>query len=194
MISSLTGRVTHIAGTNLTLEIGGVGLLVNAPAPLLAEAQTGHTLSLSTYLVVRENELSLYGFATHEARQLFTHLIGVNGIGPRLALAILSTLNVATIRSAVSAGQSSVLSQVPGVGNKTAQKIVLHLADRIGPVDGVAEFGEMVPGDSDLLEALTSLGYSVVEAQSAMQAIPAGASEALEDRLKLALAYFNTPN
>ena len=192
MITSISGRVAHIAEQALTLEIGGVGLLVSAPAALLAEAKVGHSLSLHTYLVVRENELSLYGFATQEARQLFTLLLGVNGVGPRLALAILSTLTVATIRSAVSAGKAEVLSQVPGVGKKTAQKIVLHLADRIGPVDGAADFGELVSGDSELLEALTGLGYSVVEAQAAMQSIPRDAPEALEERLRLALAFFST--
>ena len=193
MISSLSGRVTKIGESQLTLEIGGVGLLVNVPIPLISEVQHGQTLSVQTYLVVRENELSLYGFQSSEARQLFILLLGVNGVGPRLALAFLSTLNVETVRSAVGAGQTEILSQVPGVGKKTAQKIVLHLADRIGPVEGVGSLGELDSGDGDLLEALTGLGYSVIEAQAAIQAIPKDAAEELEERLKHALAYFNSP-
>lgn len=192
MITTLTGRVTHIGEGALTIEIGGVGLEVQAPAALLAEAERGHSISMHTYLVVRENELSLYGFPDQQARQLFVHLLGVNGVGPRLALAVLSALNVDTIRSAVSGNQSAILSQVPGVGKKTAQKIILHLADRIPATDGAG--GVSLPTtDGELLEALTSLGYSVVEAQSAMQSIPKDAPEELEERLRIALAYFNSP-
>ncbi len=193
MISSLSGRVTSIDDNHLVLEIGGVGLHVNVPAGLLAEAKLGQSMSLQTYLVVRETELSLYGFPSAEARQLFVLLLGVNGVGPRVALAILSTLSVDSVRSAVSAGQVEILNQVPGVGKKTAQKIVLHLADRIVPLDSVTGLGSINSGDADLLEALTGLGYSVVEAQAAMQSIPADASDELEDRLKLALAYFASP-
>lgn len=192
MISTLSGRVTHIGDSDLTLEVNGVGYQVNAPAPLLADTHTGQSLTLHTYLVVRETELSLYGFLTREERQLFSMLLGVNGVGPRLALAIHSTLSVETIRSAVGTKQDAVLSQVPGVGAKTAQKIVLHLADRIGPVDGGA-FAGLNETDGELLDALTGLGYSVVEAQTALQSLPKAAPDDLEARLKLALRYFNSP-
>jgi Holliday junction DNA helicase RuvA len=194
MISSLSGRVTTIEESYLVLEIGGVGFQVNVPASLLADAKPGQSMSMQTYLVVRETELSLYGFPSAEARQLFVLLLGVNGVGPRVALAILSSLSVDSVRTAVSANQVEILNQVPGVGKKTAQKIVLHLVDRIGPVDSVAGLAAINEGDGDLLEALTGLGYSVVEAQAAMQSIPADASDALEDRLKLALAYFSSPS
>lgn len=193
MISSLSGRVTQIDDLSLTLEIGGVGLKIFAPASVLGGAQQGQALSLHTYLIVRENELSLYGFPASEGRQLFALLLGVNGVGPRLALAILSTLSVDVIRGAVSGGQNAVLSQVPGVGTKTAQKIVLHLADRIGPVDGAAMLGGLRAGDSELIEALMGLGYSVVEAQAALQSLPKDLPNELEERLKLALAYFSPP-
>lgn len=194
MIISLSGRVTDLGDTHLSIEIGGVGLQVFVPAPLLSDAQRGQTLSLHTYLVVRETELSLYGFQSVEARQLFTLLLGVNGIGPRLALAILSTLNVKTVRSAVSTGNNAVLSQVPGVGTKTAKKIVLHLADRIVTGDGSAGLLELGSVDGEVLEALSGLGYSVVEAQAAIQSIPRDASDKLEERLKHALAYFTPPD
>lgn len=193
MISSLSGRITNIAESNLTLEISGVGFKVNAPRPLLAEAHNGQVLSLYTYLVVRENELSLYGFATMEARDSFVLLLGVERVGPKLALAILSSLSVASLRTAVLAGQSAVLAKVSGVGSKTAQKIVLHLSDRLLPMAGDGQVAILQAGDSDLLEALTGLGYSVVEAQAALQSLPKDASGDVEERLKLALRYFNTP-
>ena len=192
MISTLSGRVTQVSETSLTLEVNGVGYEVNAPAALLAESSRGQSLSLQTYLVVRENEMTLYGFASLEARQLFSMLLGVNGVGPRLALAILSGLSVEAIRGAVGGQQPAVLSSVPGVGAKTAQKIVLHLADKIAPTEGEGAFAGLRPGDSELLEALTGLGYSVVEAQAAMQAIPADGPDELEERLKLALQAFSS--
>ena len=191
MISTLSGRVTHIDEQSLTLEVGGVGYEVNAPVPLLAEAHSGQSLSLHTYLVVRETEMTLYGFATLEGRQLFTMLLGVNGVGPRLALAILSNLSAQAVRGAVGGKQPEVLSSVPGVGLKTAQKIVLHLADKIVPEDGDGVLPGLHPSDNELLEALTGLGYSVVEAQAAMQSLSEDAPDELEERLKLALRSFN---
>jgi len=190
MISSLSGRVTHIDETSLTLEISGVGFKVSVPRPLLAETHVGQVLSLHTYLVVRENELSLYGFPTMEARNLFVTLLGVDRVGPRLALALLSNLTPAALRAAVLGGQSSVLGRVPGVGSKTAQKIVLHLADRLAPVDGDESALQLQTSDTELLEALTGLGYTVVESQAALQSIPKDTPAELEERLKIALRYF----
>jgi Holliday junction DNA helicase RuvA len=193
MISSLSGRVAHVDDTNLTLEISGVGFRVNVPRPLATEVHAGQILSLHTYLVVRENELSLYGFPTLEARELFTLLIGVDRVGPRMALGILSHLSPAALRAAVNGGQSSVIAKVPGVGNKTAQKIVLHLADKVTSRLGDDVAIAITQADSDLVEALTGLGYSVVEAQSAVQSLPKDNPAQLEERLKEALRYFSTP-
>ena len=190
MISSLSGRVAYIDETSLMLEISGVGFKVSVPRPLLAETHVGQVLSLHTYLVVRENELSLYGFSTMEARNLFVTLLGVDRVGPRLALAMLSHLTPAALRAAVLSGQSSVLGRVPGVGSKTAQKIVLHLADRLALVDGDESALQLQTSDTELLEALTGLGYTVVESQAALQSIPKDAPAELEERLKLALRYF----
>lgn len=190
MISSLSGRVAHIDESSLTLELSGVGFKVNVPRPLLNEAHVGQVLSLHTYLVVRENELSLYGFATIDARELFTLLLGVDRVGPKLALALLSHLSPAALRAAVTSGMSAPISKVPGVGSKTAQKILLHLTDRVLPGDGDAAALQLQTSDGDVLEALTGLGYSVPEAQAALQALPKDAPAELEERLKLALKYF----
>jgi Holliday junction DNA helicase RuvA len=195
MISSLSGRVTHIGESHLTLEISGVGFKVAVPRQVLTDAHTGQVLTLHTYLVVRETELSLYGFPSMESRDTFVLLLGVERVGPKLALAILSNLSVASLRAAVMNGQSAVLSKVSGVGSKTAQKIVLDLASKVLPIEGESVGVAAMPaGDTDLLEALTGLGYSVVEAQAALQSVPKDAPADIEERLKLALRYFGSPN
>jgi Holliday junction DNA helicase RuvA len=135
--------------------------------------------------------LALYGFETSDARELFTLLLSVDGIGPRLALAVLSTLNPETIRRAVFNEQAEVFNRVPGVGKKTAQKILLSLQDRITGVEGLAPLAAMSDADSEALSALIGLGYSVVEAQAALQSIPRDAPPDVETRLRLALQYFS---
>src|SRR3990172_1217761 len=136
MIASLSGRVAHIYETSLTLEISGVGFKVSVPKPLLLEAHVGQILSLHTYLVVRENELSLYGFSSQEGRNLFVLLLGVDRVGPRLALALLSSLTPGALRAAVSSGQSSVLGKVPGVGYSVVEaQASLQSLPKDAPVD-----------------------------------------------------------
>ncbi|TAK12846.1 MAG: Holliday junction branch migration protein RuvA [Anaerolineae bacterium] len=193
MIASLNGRILDIEPHGLTVDLGGVGLLVHVPARLRDEAQRGHTIFLHTRLIVRETELSLYGFATREERDFFDLLLGVNGIGPRLALSVLSTLNPAAIRRAVFNEQDEVLNRVPGVGKKTAQKIVLHLQDKIANVDGLEPMAALDDVDTQVLEALTGMGFSVVEAQAALQIIPRDTPQDVEERLRVALGYFNRP-
>jgi Holliday junction DNA helicase RuvA len=153
--------------------------------------RVGETVFLHTYLVVREDALTLYGFANVEEREFFNLLIGVNGVGPRLALATLSTLNPDAIRRAVFSEQPEVLTRVPGIGKKSAQKIVLHLQDRIQAVDGLGPVAAMDDTDTHVLEALVALGYSIVEAQAALQTIPRDAPGDIETRIRLALQYFS---
>ncbi|MEK6222440.1 MAG: Holliday junction branch migration protein RuvA [Chloroflexota bacterium] len=194
MISSLTGVLTDIADNSLTVEIGGVGMRVFAPANLQDEVQIGQVISLHTHLIVRETELSLYGFKTKEERHFFNLLIGVSGIGPRIALAALSTLSPNAIRSAIFQEQPEILGQVPGIGKMTAQKMVLHLKNKIGEVDGMEEVAGMDETDTELIAALTAMGFSIIEAQSAVQFIPNDTPDDLEIRLKLALQYFSSPS
>ena len=191
MISSLSGRILEVDSGSFTLEIGGVGIKVFVPLPLSDEHQTGDSIFLFTNLIVREDSLTLYGFKSKDEKELFTLLIGVNGVGPRLALAVLSTMGVDEIRNAVLMEQVDLLSQVPGIGKKTAQKIILHLQDQI-PSDFVIQpLSHTAEVDAEVLAALTALGYSVVEAQTAIQAIPRDSPEDLEIRIKLALQYFH---
>ncbi|MBI3158984.1 MAG: Holliday junction branch migration protein RuvA [Chloroflexi bacterium] len=193
MIASLSGRILDIEPNGLVVEVGGVGLLVHVPKSVRAEAQRGQSLFLHTRLIVRENELALYGFPTREEREFYDLLLGVNGVGPRLALSVLSTLNPAAIRRAVVNEQTEVFGRVPGVGKKTAQKIALHLQDKIAAVDGLEPIAALDDADTQVLEALTGMGFSVVEAQAALQIIPKDAPDDVEERLRLALGYFNRP-
>ena len=138
MIASLQGQIIVVDEGHAVLEIGGVGFQVYVPAPLLDELRVGEEAFFHTELVVREDSLTLFGFATGDARMLFKLLMGVSGIGPRLALAILSTLTPDSIRRAVFHEQPEVFSRVPGVGRKTAQKIQFHLQDRLPDLPPVA--------------------------------------------------------
>ncbi len=193
MIASLAGEVLDINLDNIVIEIGGVGLQVYVPAPLRDHLRAGERVFLHTYLVVREDVLALYGFDTKEGRQLFSLLLGVNGVGPRLALSVLSTLNPDAIRRAVFHEQEELFSRVPGVGKRTAQKILMHLQDRLPMEVGLQPATITTETDGDLLSALTTLGYSVVEAQAAIQSIPRDAPIDEETRLRLALQYFTKP-
>jgi len=193
MIASLAGEVIDINPDHVVIAVGGVGLQVYLPAPLKDRLRAGERVFLHTYLAVREDALTLYGFETKEGRQLFSMLLGVNGVGPRLGLAILSTLNPDAIRRAVFHEQDEIFSRVPGVGKRTAQKILIHLQDRLPLEAGLQPMAIASETDSDLLAALTSLGYSVVEAQAAIQAIPRDAPQDEETRLRIALQYFIKP-
>jgi Holliday junction DNA helicase RuvA len=114
----------------------------------------------------------------------------VDGVGPKVALSVLSTLSVDAVQRAVFNEQDDVLSRVPGVGKKTAQKIVLHLKDRMKPMGGLEKVAMMSDADAEVLAALTALGYSVIEAQTAIQSIPKDAPDDVEERLRIALGYF----
>ena len=192
MIATVEGEVIGLSESSIIVRVGGVGLQVFAPQPLRARLRMMEHILLYTQLIVREDLLALYGFETEQEREYFNHLLGVNGVGPRMALAVLSTLSVDAVRRAVASEQSEVFARVPGVGKRTAQKILLHLQDRIKAGDVLEIAGANVAGiDESVLEALTALGYSVVEAQTAIQYIPRDAPEDLEERLRIALQYFS---
>lgn len=190
MIATLHGEISQIEDTSLIVEVGGVGLRVFVPAPLRAQAKTGEKIFLFTHLVVREDALILYGFESQGDRELFNILLGVDGVGPKVALSVLSTMTLDSIRNAVFSDEPDILSRVPGVGKKTAQKMALHLKDKLKPTDALSRLSAMSDADSEVLAALTSLGYSVVEAQAAIQSIPKDAPKDVEERLRITLQYF----
>lgn len=191
MIATLAGDIISLDEDSLVVAVGGVGLRVYAPAPLKDNSRLGERIFLYTHLVVRQDALTLYGFGSEEERNFFRLLLGVDGVGPRLALALLSTLSVDTIRKAVLSEQADVFARVPGVGKKTAQKVVLYLQGKVG--EGILiEGSPTLDVDTQVLEALAALGYSVVEAQAAIQSIARDAPQDVETRLRLALQYFST--
>jgi Holliday junction DNA helicase RuvA len=190
MIATLRGEISQIEENALILEVGGVGLRVFAPAPLRTRLKVGEIAFLFTHLVVREDALTLYGFDSQSDRDLFNLLLGVDGVGPKVALSVLSTMTLDSVQRAVFADEADLLSRVPGVGKKTAQKIALHLKDKLKPTDGLSQLSAMSDTDSEVLAALTALGYSVVEAQAAIQSIPKDAPKDVEERLRITLQYF----
>ncbi len=192
MISSIHGEILNIDSEGLVLNIGGIGFKVLVPESTKIKSKTGDNIFLFTHLIVREDLLALYGFESEDEREIFIQLLGVNGVGPRIALGILSSLSVDTVRKAVLSEQPALLSRVPGVGNKTAQKIILYLQGKIRMDAGLKETMAFKDVDSEVIEALTGLGYSVIEAQAALQSIPRDTPDDLETRLRLALQYFST--
>lgn len=191
MIASLRGTLRAIRETWVLVEVGGVGYQVYVPGALLSEfTHIGQPVELYTYTHVRENELALYGFRTLEELDLFTMLLKVSGIGPRTALSILSAFSPETLRGIIAQGDALALTRVPGIGRKTAQRLVMDLKDKIG-----APTGAWVPSglavDADALNALTALGYSLAEAQTALAAVPKDI-EALDERILAALRYLGS--
>lgn len=189
MIARLRGRAEYIGDDHLILDTGAFGLTVFMPASQLLGLHTGQSISLFTHLHIREQDISLFGFNTAEDLQLFQMLLSVDGIGPRLALNILSTMTADSLRLAVANDEPGLLTRVPGIGVKTARKILFQLKDKLAPSDLEAA-GLRILGDADteVIDALTSLGYSVVEAQRTLQGIPKETT-GVEERLRAALSY-----
>jgi Holliday junction DNA helicase RuvA len=186
MIASIRGSVQQTGDAWVVIDLGGMGIRVSVPAPLAARVRPGQTLALFTHLLVREDALALFGFETPDQLTFFELLLGVTGIGPKVALSLLSHFSTDALRQAIARGAPDRLSGIPGVGKKTAEKIVFHLKDKLG-----GETGAGAPGwsesDTEVIAALTALGYSIVEAQTALQRIPADAPPDAETRLRLAL-------
>jgi len=147
---------------------------------------------LFTYLHVRENELSLYGCSSEEELSLFELLLSVSGVGPKVAMSMLSAMSADALCLAIAQEQPEFLTRVPGVGKRTAEKIVFDLKDKVTAEAGPAGLASLTHADTEVIDALTSLGYSIVEAQRAVQSIPPEVT-AVEGRLRLALAYFARP-
>ena len=192
MIARLQGRVAARGKDYLIVEVNGLGFQVLVPAPVLAAAQVGEPVALFTHLHVRENELTLYGCGSEEELTLFEQLLSVSGVGPKAALALLSAMSPESLRLAIGQEQPELLARVPGIGKKTAEKIVFDLKDKMA-VEAVPEgLAALTEADAEVIDALTSLGYSIVEAQRAVQSVPREVTE-VEERLRLALAYFARP-
>ena len=182
MIASLRGRLVARRLDGVVLDVNGVGYLVQTTLRALSKAQGGEEVVLDTYLHVREDALQLYGFAESAERELFELLLSVSGVGPKVALAILSSSTPSDLRRAIALEDTTRFVAIPGIGKKTAQRVVLELKERLGPVEGIGE----APGQELVArDALVELGYSVVEAERAL----AGTDPELapEERVRQAL-------
>ncbi len=191
MIASIQGNVIHKSDDFIVLSINGLGFQIYTTHEVREKIKISETIFLYIQLIVREDSLTLFGFERELEKKYFNLLNGVSGIGPKLALAIISTLTIDAINHAVSSEQSEFFARVPGVGKKTAQKIVIHLQGKIGIEGHIGEaLHEFIDVDLEVLDALTSLGYSVIEAQAALQSIPKNSPHEVEERLRIALNYF----
>lgn len=194
MIASIRGVVAEIGLDRCVVETGGVGVLVHTTPAALAGLRRGSEGMLHTELVVREDSMTLYGFDSVEARRLFLKVQTVSGVGPRLALAILATLEPNELIRALGTGDVKSLTRVPGVGKRTAERMVLELKDKVGPIagdsgDATAEVTPTAPAATEVAEALEGLGFSAAEAEKTAAAVLAsdpglGAAEALRLALK----------
>jgi Holliday junction DNA helicase RuvA len=189
MIGSLRGEIIDKDEDSLLIEVGGVGFSVLAPTTLLDVLEVGVKTQLYTHLHVREQELTLFGFPDKEEMGLFRTLLKVQGIGPKVALAILSHLPAETLRQAIAREEAALLARVPGIGPKKAKQIVFQLKDKVGLEDIFVSAAPIADSDGEVIAALTALGYSVVEAQSALQQLPKEAKEeSVEEKVRLALS------
>ncbi len=190
MIASLHGTLESIGGDGAIINVNGVGFKVSLPTSTLSTlGATGTKVHLHTQLVLREDNVALYGFATTEELELFQILLGVSGIGPKLGLAVLSTMSVEKVIMAIATGSVDLLTVVPGIGKKTAQRLVLELKDKIGVIPIGAPAALLAKENADVISALTSLGYSVAEASRAVATLPPS-ELSLEEKIKLTLQYF----
>lgn len=193
MIALLHGEL-HTKGTDWAIvQVGGVGFRVHVPASILDElGDVGEAVRLYTHLAVRDDAIALYGFATPEQLELFELLLGVTGIGPRSALTLLSSTSPETLRMAIAQEDVDVLMRVPGIGRKTASRLILELKGRIdlGRL-GLSGGPALSPEQTELVDVLTSLGYTTAEARAAVAGLPPEArGQPLEERIRLALRYF----
>ena len=174
MIASVRGRVAAINPDGAVVEVGGVGLAVTCAPSTLAGLRVGEPARLSTSLIVREDSLTLYGFADDDARGLFELLQTASGVGPRLAQAVLAVHAPDVVRKAIATGDITTLTRVPGIGKKGAERLVLELRDRIGPVTGGGEgVVRSLPVDGiswsdQVRQALIGLGWSAAQADQAV--------------------------
>jgi Holliday junction DNA helicase RuvA len=187
MIARLTGSVADRMADSLIVDVNGVGYLVFVPSGVVGAATLDGDITLHTHMVVREDSMTLYGFTEAHQQRLFQTLLDVNGVGPKVALGLLSMMSADDLSYAIASGNAAALSRAQGVGQKLAGRIVLELRDKM-----TAGARATVPGidSEEVVAALMSLGYSQAEAAEAVarSELPAGAP--VEERVRVALGYF----
>ncbi len=193
MIAGLRGTLESLGSDWAIIDVGGVSFQVYMPTSTLSTMGTiGKEVKLHTHLNLKEDSATLYGFASADELRLFQTLISVSGLGPRLALAMLSAMSVEQLTMAIATGSANLLTQVPGIGKKMSDRLILELKDKIGAGWITTPAAQIAQENSDVLAALTTLGYSVTEASRAVATLPPSSELSLEEKIKLALQYFAT--
>jgi Holliday junction DNA helicase RuvA len=191
VIASLKGTLQALVSDGAIIDVHGLGFRVHMPTSTMSTlGAIGDEVELHTHLHLREDNVTLYGFATPEELGLFQTLIGVSGLGPKLALSMLSAMSVEKLAMAIASGAADLLSEVPGIGKKTANRIILELKEKVAAGWLTAPPPEFAEENAEVLAALTSLGYSVREASHAVAALPPDQKLTLEEKIRLALGYF----
>ena len=206
MISYIKGPLTAIEEDVIVVEAGGVGMGIHVPLSVLDRLPgIGREVTVYTYFQVREDAMSLYGFLNRQDREMFRQLIGVNGVGPKAALGILSTMTPDDLRMAIVTGDAKAISRAPGIGPKTAQRLILDLKDKVSmeevlgnlalPSDGGASaaLGTIGMGEAakEAVQALVALGYSNMEANKAVKQVEVTETMTAEDVMKASLRYLS---
>jgi Holliday junction DNA helicase RuvA len=190
LIASLQGKVEALGSDWAIINVADIGFQVYMPTSTLASlGAVGKEVKLYTYLHLREDSAALYGFASADELALFQTLISVSGLGPRLALAMLSAMDVEELTIGIATGSAELLTEIPGIGKKMASRLILELKDKIGAGRVPVPTSQAAAENADIIAALTALGYSVTEATRAVATLPA-ADLTLEEKVKLALQYF----
>jgi Holliday junction DNA helicase RuvA len=193
MIVALEGILESRGIDSVAVKVGPLSLLVSVPGSTLSRLGTiGDKVRLHTHLYVREDNIAMYGFASADELALFQNFISVSGIGPKAALAFLSTLNVEQLASAIVGGNVDLLTQVPGIGKKMAGRVVLELKGKLEKGWAGAVTPALTPEDADVVAALTTLGYSLKEATQAVAGLPNAEELDLEEKVRLALRQLAT--
>ena len=200
MIASLTGILKYKSPTEILIDVNGIGYTVSIPLSTYEKlGDVGSSISLLTYFHVREDAMQLFGFFSNEERRLFKLLISVSGIGPKIAQTILSGMNVEELKSYLISGNVIALTAIPGVGKKTAERLILELRDKVGkaiadgePISALGMASAMMRAEA--LQALTSLGYNLQIAEKSIRLVlkeTEGSNISLEELVKRALHYTN---
>jgi len=191
MIASLHGKLESVGSDGAIINVGGIGFRVYMPTSTLSTlGKIGEEVELHTYLHLREDNAALYGFASTDELGLFQNLISVSGLGPKLALAMLSAMNIERLTMAIATSSADLLTEIPGIGKKMANRLILELKEKIGAGWITTPAVQLAEENAEVVAALTSLGYSVSEATRAVASLPPDSKLSLEDKVKQALAYF----
>lgn len=186
MIAGLKGNIRRVEAGSLVVSVGPVDLRIAAPAPTVLGARAGQDIALRTHLYVREDQLSLYGFATDAELEIFELLLSVSGVGPKVALGVLSALDPAEFRRAIVYEDTRALTRAPGVGTRAASRIIGDLKGKVEAAEPVTTAAGRPDLEGDTVAALVALGYPAIEAKRAVDAAPRG--DSVEEALRGALA------